>query len=183
MNYNSASQRLSWVAAVNLVVGILFFLIGLIVIGINSNRWDPDWSAVGTGVLLAYVGGGFFSIGFFASLLLLTAQSVVEGVTRALRSSLGGANSTSGSDRPLMREPATGKTYARPAATTVRQSEPAFKDQSDEAQYIRNPDAWAQRNLSSSNYEWWTEMGRPNLMRWVNEGRPDFKEWIKGNKN
>ncbi len=165
-----------------MLLGLVVFVIGAIKLGSNLTSLFPDLQEIGFGVLLVYIGGGLFSIGFFASLLLLTAQTVVEGVAKALRSSLGSGLQSAGVDRPLMRESAASSPVARRTSSTPRQEAPAFKDQSDEAQYLRSPEAWAQRNLSSSNYEWWTEMGKPNLMRWVQEGRPDFKEWIKANK-
>jgi hypothetical protein len=165
------------------VGGFVIFVIGIVVLAMNSGYYGTT-GAMAFGGVLMYFGGSLMGIGLFASLLQMTAGAVIEGVANALRQNLGqGAQQTSYLSSPAKAAaPASPRERVYKTTPPPTVQAPAYADQSDEAQYSRDSNGWAQRNLSSSNYEWWTEYGKPNLMLWVREGKPDFKEWIKANK-
>ncbi len=181
MNSNKAMARFGAIVAALTIVGVLLFVIGLVVIAINVSGYYPDYQAVGNGVLMVYVGGGLLGIAIFASLLQITASSIVEGVVIALRNQFGQPEVQDGTIGAVLKNRAANKRAASTSSTVVK-APPAASGESDETQYVKDPDAWAQYNLSWNNYESWVEMGKPNLMSWVAAGRPDFKEWIKANQ-
>ncbi|MFM1955142.1 MAG: hypothetical protein RL118_1333 [Actinomycetota bacterium] len=182
MNRKSSMARFAVIIGIGWGGGFLLFVIGIITLAMQSG-YSGSTGGMAFGGILMYLGGSLVGIGLFASLLQMTAGAVIEGLSATLRQLLGGADTAPGT-RPLMSEPRAfdSRPLRNAPQASAQQAAPKFTDQSDEAQYRRNAEAWAQRNLSSSNYEWWTEMGKPNLMRWVQEGRPDFKDWIKANK-
>ncbi len=180
MNRNQSLKAFSGAIGALGVGGLLFFVVGLIVLSINANPYDFDLQGTMNGVGLIYIGIGFLGLAIFGSFLRITAESIIEGVAISLRQTLGQDSKQGAYLTSTAAGPTRERSY-KPSANSPVEA-PAYADQSDEAQYSRDSNAWAQRNLSSSNYEWWTELGKPNLMLWVREGRPDFKEWIKANK-
>lgn len=178
---NKAMARFSSIVAANMILGALLFVIGLIVIAVNLTGYYPDFKAVGNGVLMVYVGGGLVSIGIFASLLQITAASIVEGVVIALRNQFGNPDVQEGTIGAVLSNRAANKRAASLSPSSVK-APPAASGESNEVQYSKDPDAWAQYNLSWNNYATWTEMGKPNLMLWLAAGRPDFREWVKANQ-
>ena len=179
MKRNQSLAQFQNIVVLDLVVGGIAFVIGLIVILLNSG-YNLNLQAIGNGIILVYLGSGLLALGVFASLLRLTAASIIEGVAISLREAQGQAVQQ-GSYLSAPAASTTRERVYKPSANSPVEA-PAYVDQSAEAQYSRDSNAWAQRNLSNIQYEWWVELGKPNLMLWVRQGKPDFKEWIQANK-
>ena len=164
-------------------LGLLLMVIGFIDMAFKSGSYfvSPDGYAIS--YILIYLGTGMLGVAVLGNLLLMTASSIIDGLALALR-----RNASDGI------EPRESKPYLSPVAgrgsrDSATQGAPnsshkaqAVVEQSDEAQYSRDAVGWARRQLSASNFEWWEEFGKPNLIPWIREGKPEFKEWVKANK-
>jgi hypothetical protein len=165
MTRNKAMDRFTGVIVFGWLGGIALLLIGLLVVATNTG-YRLNWQAVGNGVFLAYIGGGLIGIGFFATLLQLTAQAVVEGVAAALR--------TGGGTYPMGFVTAATPTNAR--NTSAMTPAPANKPEYayDELEELSS--------LSADEQDAWTAAGKPDLRIWISRGRPDFTDWIQDYK-